>query len=71
MPLRPEELRQLCELLLSCKDDAEAAQLAQQLRSAIHDHVESAREKLPADALGLPDAEKPEGDKSGDTKEVA
>jgi hypothetical protein len=50
MQPRPKELRELCELLLSCEDDAMAAQIAQQLRSAIHQYVEAVRVTMPSEA---------------------
>jgi len=42
----PEQLRELCTRLLVCKDDKVAIVLAEQLRSALHDHIETLREQL-------------------------
>jgi hypothetical protein len=46
MPSDPEHLRELCANLLACEDEAVAIVLAEQLRTALHEHVEKLREQL-------------------------
>lgn len=46
MPFDPEHLRNLCSQLLACKDEEDAIVLAEQLRTALHEQIESLREQL-------------------------
>jgi len=43
-------IRELSDLLASCDDDAQALELAQELRGVLHERIEQLREKL----AGLP-----------------
>ena len=40
MPPFEERVQQLCKQALGCKTEAEAAELAQQLKALLHDHIE-------------------------------
>lgn len=46
MPFNPEHLRELCARLLACEDDEIAIALAEQLRTALHEHIETLRQQL-------------------------
>jgi len=48
MPPTPEQLRDLCTRLLACEDEEAAIVMAEQLRSALHEHVQKLREQLKA-----------------------
>jgi hypothetical protein len=47
MPPTSKQLHTLLERLVICDDHAEATELAEKLRTAIHDHVEELRGQLP------------------------
>jgi hypothetical protein len=42
----PEQLRELCTRLLACEDDQAAIALAEELRTALHEHIETLRRQL-------------------------
>jgi hypothetical protein len=42
-----KQLHTLLEQLVTCEDHAEATELAEQLRSGIHEHIEELRGQLP------------------------
>ncbi|HTZ98588.1 MAG TPA: hypothetical protein VMB18_19450 [Terriglobales bacterium] len=39
-------LKELCEQLLACEDDEVAVAMAEELRSALHEHIEDLRREL-------------------------
>ena len=41
-------IRELCENIIACQDDAQAIVLAQELRSALHQRIEELRIKVAA-----------------------
>ena len=42
----PEHLRELCACLLACENEEAAIALAEQLRTALHEHIEILRHQL-------------------------
>ncbi|HEV2396788.1 MAG TPA: hypothetical protein VGS27_07605 [Candidatus Sulfotelmatobacter sp.] len=47
-----QRIKELCARLVSSSDPAEIEEIGEQLRSAIHEHVETLRQRLPiAEAL--------------------
>jgi hypothetical protein len=50
-----QRIKELCSRLVNSVDPEEIQDIGQQLRSAIHEHVESLRHRLPvAEALEAP-----------------
>lgn len=41
-----QELKKLCEQLLACDDEDAAISMAEELRSALHEHIEELRREL-------------------------
>lgn len=52
------QIRDLCEQLLVCKDDAQSVVLVAQLRLLLHEHLQDLRNKLMVHAATVSEIEK-------------
>jgi hypothetical protein len=43
---RQREARKLCQQILECKDEAQAIELARQLQTLLHEHIDSLRDNV-------------------------